>query len=310
MKRIIATSVCLMLSFAFVGAQDLAQITDMYNTAATTLDAGDKEGALESFIQVYDLATALGEEGAEIAVNCQGVIPNISLSIATDLVKASKHDEAIASLQKTIELAKKYADDATAIRAEELIPQVTMQKAGVLLNAKDYAGAAAVYKQIVDADPTNGVAALRLGMALNGAGDVAGAEAAFTQASENGQASQAKKQLSNLFLRQAAALLKEKKYTEAMEAADKCNSYGDNKQAYQIAGQAAQLANNIPAAIGYFEKLIELFPNDKSVGQFAFMVGALYQNSKNLDKAKEYYQKAVNDPKYGEEAKKQLSALK
>ena len=39
-------------------------------------------------------------------------------------------------------------------------------------------------------------------------------------------------------------------------------------------------------------------------------MGALYQGAKNNAKAKEYYAKAVNDPKYGAEAKKLLDALK
>ncbi len=310
MKRIIATLACAMISFALSSAQDLAQITDMYNSAAATLSSGDKAGALESFLKVYDLAVALGDEGAEVAANCKDAIPNIGLAVATDLVKESKHDEAIAKLKEAVELANKFGDEATALQAEELLPQVTMQKAGVLLNGKEYAAAAATYKEIVDADPTNGVALLRMGMALNGAGEAEAAKEAFAKASENGQAAQANKQLANLYLREAAALLKEKKYDEAIAAADKCNEYGDNKQAYQIAGQAAQLANKIPAAISYFEKLVELFPNDKNAGQFAYTVGALYQNSKNLEKAKEYYQKAVNDPKYGEQAKKMLDALK
>ena len=40
-----------------------------------------------------------------------------------------------------------------------------------------------------------------------------------------------------------------------------------------------------------------------------YTVGALYQQAKNNAKAKEYFSKAVNDPKYGADAKKALSAL-
>jgi hypothetical protein len=39
-------------------------------------------------------------------------------------------------------------------------------------------------------------------------------------------------------------------------------------------------------------------------------VGALYQGAKNNAKAKEFYNKALSDPKYGPEAKKMLDALK
>jgi hypothetical protein len=51
-------------------------------------------------------------------------------------------------------------------------------------------------------------------------------------------------------------------------------------------------------------------PDASNAGSIAFTVGALYQQAKNNAKAKEFYGKAVNDPKYGAEAKKMLDALK
>lgn len=310
MKKIISIIAFSFLTLGAVNAQDLAQVTETYNAAAATLADGNKEAALASFTTIYDQAVALGEDGEAIAVNCKEVIPGIGISIAKDFIKANDFDNALAKLDAAVELATKFESADVLKEATGLIPQILLKKANALLNAKDYTAAAENYNKILAINPNDGVALLRLGMALNGAGDAAGAKDALTKAIDNGQAANAKKQLASIFVKEASAALKAKKYDDAITAAVESNKYGESKNAYQIAGQAAQLANKIEDAIKYFEKIIELYPNDKSVGQFAFIVGGLYQNSKNNEKAKEYYSKAVNDPKFGEQAKKQLEALK
>ena len=310
MKKIFASIVLAALALGSMSAQDLAQITELYNTGAEALSSGDKSTALKAFEQAFEQATALGDEGKEVADNCKAVIPDLYLSIAKDSAKSSDYDGAVAGLKTAIEVAQKYADAGVEEQANALIPQIIMQKGGALLNAKKYAEAAAAYKEVVDADPTNGTAALRLGMALNAAGKADEAKAALEQAAANGQEKAANKQLGNISLKEAAAALKAKKYADAVTAAVKSSEYVESPQAFQIAGQASQLAGKNNDAIKYFEKYLELSPNAKNATQIAYIVGTLYQGAKNNAKAKEFYAKAVNDPQYGAEAKKMLDALK
>ena len=288
MKKLIATLAAAVMAVGSLSAQDLAQATELYNTGATYLSGGNFERALESFQQAYDMATALGEEGAEVAENCKNAIPEVSLNLAKNLAQNKDYDGAIARLGTTVELAGQFGNQ----------------------NGKDFAGAAAAYKQILESDATNGVAALRLGMALASSGDAAGAIEAFTTAAANGQEAAAGKQLGNLYLRDALAKLKAKDYAGAVDAAVKSTEYSESSSAYQIAGQAAQMTGDNDGAIKYFEKYLELAPNAKNAGQIAYTVGALYQTAKNVDKAKEYYTKALSDPTYGPEAQKLLNALK
>ena len=148
-------------------------------------------------------------------------------------------------------------------------------------------------------------------MALNGAGNTEEAISTFLLAKDKGKEKDAVKQLCNIYTKQAAASLKGKKFAEAVEAAGKIIDLNpENAQAYQIAGQASQLAGKNADAISYFEKYLELAPTAKNAGQIAYTVGALYQSAKNNAKAKEYYQKAVTDPKYGAEAATLLNSLK
>ena len=309
MKKLIATIAVLLAAFGAVRAQDLAAATEVYNAGAAAVST-DKAAALKSFEEALSLAEALGEEGQEIVANCKSIIPNIKLSLAKDLVKESKFEEAVAALADAQKVAEAYEAFDVSDEAGSLIPQVKMSHAGNLLNAKDYDGAVAIYKEILDADPTNGNAALRLGVALNGAGKLEEAKAAFEQAAANGQEATANKQIGNIYLKEAAAALKDKKYAAAVTAAAKVNDYTENAQAWQIAGQASQAAGKNNDAIKYFEKYLEAAPTASNAGAIAFTVGALYQGAKNNAKAKEFYTKAASDPKYGAEAKKMLDALK
>lgn len=309
MKRFFVTLAAVALASSMVFAQDLSQATELYNAAAEALNNGDKEAALASFEQALTVAEALGEEGKDVLDNCKKYIPTIKLAIAKDLIKAKDFDAAYEKLNDAKAAAEKFeaADELDEING--YIPQVLLSKGNALLSAKDFAGASTIYKQILDGDATNGMAALRLGQALAGAGDTEGAIAAYEQAAANGQEANAKKQLSNIFLKNAAASLKEKKFADAVTAALKTCEYGENAQAYQIAAQASQLSGKNNDAIKYFEKYLQVAPDAKNAGQIAYTVGALYQQAKNNAKAKEFYTKALSDPKFGAEAKKILDTL-
>ena len=309
MKKFIATLATIVVALGSAFAQDLAAVTELYNSGAEAIST-DKAGALKSFEAALSLADALGEEGQEIVANCKNIIPNLRLSLAKDLVKASQFDEAIAALLELEKVAEAYEALDVLNEAKTLIPQIRMSKAGNLLNAKEYDAAAAAYKEVLDADPTNGNAALRMGAALNGAGKLEEAKAAFELAAANGQEAAANKQLGNIYLKDAANALKAKKYADAVAAAAKVNDYTENAQAWQIAGQASQLAGKNNDAIKYFEQYLEAAPTASNAGAIAYTVGALYQTAKNNAKAKEFYTKALSDPKSGAEAKKMLDALK
>ena len=278
--------------------------------ANESLVAGNKALALTGFQEALAQAAACGAEGEELVATCKGVIPNIMLSIAKDLIKEGKYDEALGKLEEVGAKAKEYAAEEVAEEATTLIPQTLMAKGGDLLKEKNFAAAAEAYQKALELDPENGNVALRLGQALSGAGKVEEAVAAFETAAKNGQEEMAGKQISNIYLKQAAAALKGGKYADAVAAAVKTNEYGENPQAFLVAGQASQKLNKNNDAIKYFEKYLELAPTAKNAAAIAFTVAALYQKAGNKAKAVEFYKKVANDPQLGAQAKQQLDALK
>ncbi len=309
MKKIFLLFTAAAMSAGVMFAQDINQATENYNNGAMELDMGNKEAALTCFQTALTMAETLGEEGAELAANCKNIIPNVMLSVAKDLIKAENYDGAAEQLNKTVETAELYGAEDIIADAKELIPSVYLSKGNSLLKAKDVTGATAAFQQVLAIDPANGMASLLLGQALTAQGKVAEAEAAYLQAAENGQEANAKKQLSRMYLKLAQAALKGKKSQDAYDNAVKANSFLEDANAYKIAASAAQQLGKNADCIANYEKYLEVKPNANDAAGVKFTIGALYQQSGNKAKAKEYYQMVANDPQYGASAQEQLKTL-
>ena len=309
MKKIVMLFATVAISASVAFAQDVNSVIEIYNNGIMQLEAGDKKAALESFQIALTEAEILGEPGATVAENCKASIPAVMLSIANDGIDAKDYDTALEYLAKAEEAAKLYGDTTKAASAKAKAGQVLMVKANEFLKAKDYAGAINVYSQIMAADSTNANAALRLGQCYAATGDNDNAEAALTIAAANGQEKQANKQLSTIYVKKAAAALKENKTQDAFNFAVKSNEFVENANAVKIAGQCAMKLGKTADAIPYLEKYVELSPNAKDANQMRFNIAATAQKLGQKEKAKAYYQQVLTDPSLGAKAKQQLDAL-
>ena len=297
------------MAAGIASAQDINSVTETYNNGAMELEMGNKEAALGYFQAALTAAEELGEEGMQIAENCKNTIPVLMGSIAKDLIKAEQFDAAIEQLNKTIETCNNIGNTASVEEYKSLIKQTLMAKGNDLINSKDFAGAIEVYNQIMAEDPTNAMASLRLGMAYGATGNTDAAEAAYLVAAENGQEKNAYKQLSNLLVKKAAAVLKTKNYAEAIEFAVKSNEYLENATAMKVAGTAASALQKNEEAIQYLEKYLQLSPNAKDAAQMMYTIAATAQVLGDKEKAKTYYQQIITDPKFGPTAAEQLKTL-
>ena len=310
MKKIFIFFAAAIMAAGVASAQDINSVTETYNNGAMELEMGNKEAALGYFQAALTAAEELGEEGLQIAENCKNTIPVLMGSIAKDYIKAEQFDAALEQLNKTIEAAGLYGNAEVAEDAKALINQTLMAKGNDMINNKDFAGAIEVYNQIMAAEPANAMAALRLGMAYGAAGNIEEAEKAYLVAAENGQDKNAYKQLSNLFVKKAAAVLKTKNYAQAVEFALKSNEYLENATAMKVAGTAASALQKNAEAIQYLEKYLELSPNAKDAAQMKYTIAATAQVMGDNAKAKEYYTMILSDPKFGPTAKQMLETIK
>ncbi len=313
MKKLILVLATALLSAGIMSAQDLAQATEMYNNGANALTTGDKKSALEYFQKAYEMGKAIGDEAEELVKNCKQAIPTVMLSMAKELSNNKEYDNALERLQAAITVAKDFAVSEVEEEATSLLPQIELMKdmdaANDAFNAKDLAGAAALYNKVLEADPSNGPASIRLVQCLANAGKIDEAKAALATAEANGQGENAKKVIGGALLKVAASDLKEKKFAEALANAVQVNDYMENAQAYLVAGQASQQLKKNADAIKYFEQYLAAAPDAKNANAITFTVGALYQGAGNKAKALENYKKVVNDPKLGVQAKQMIDAL-
>ena len=280
------------------------------NQGNEAFQMGEYGLAIDAFKSSLAIAEGLGEAGAEHAATCKTAICNIHLANAKNLLKAADYDGALAKLNETITVAEGYGAAETVADASSLIPNVYMAKGNASLKAKDMADAIASYTKVTELNPANGDAYLRLGRALAASGKVDEAVAAYESAAANGEEADAKKQLSNLFLKMAQAKTKAKDYQGAIDNALKANSYLENANAYKIAASSAQKMGNNAQCIEFYEKYLVVKPNAKDAAGVTFTIAALYQQMGNKAKAIENYEKVASDPQYGPGAQEQLKVLK
>ena len=309
MKKIILSLAAIVLAAGFASAQDMSEATEAAKSANEALVSKDYPTALAGFKTALTMAEACGEDGEELVNTCKGVIPSIILNIAKNQIKEAKYDEGLASLADAIKAGEEYGSDDVVYNATTLVSQAKKAKANALVKAKDYVGAIAAYKEVLADNPEDGQSALQMGAALNATGDKEGAIAAFEQAMANGQKENAANQLANIFLKDGQALLKEKKFKEALEACEKSNEYKESANAYKLAASAATQLKDNATAIKHYEKYLEVSPDAKDAAAIIFTVGALYQQAGNKAKALENYKKVLTDATYGPQAKPLVESL-
>ena len=313
MKKIFLFFAAVAMTAGVLSAQDINQATESYNNGAMELQMGNNAAALENFLTALTMGEALGDEGADLVANCKKAISSVKLSMAKDLYNAKDFEGAIAAFKEAKEVAEGYGEAEIAAEAADLIGQAEMVKLNTegkaAMKAKDFATAIACFSKVLEMDPANGATAVQLGQAYMNSGKLDEAIAAFETAKANGQEANASKLISNVYLKKAQAASKAKKYQEAVDFATKSNEALENGNAYKIAASALQKLGKNDECIAAYEKYLEITPNAKDAGGINCTIAVLYQQAGNKAKAKEYYEKIVNDPQFGATAQEQLKTL-
>ena len=244
-----------------------------------------------------------------MVAQCKKIIPQTMLSIAKEQINEAQYDEAIATLTEATGVAEGYGQEEIAAEAKELVPNAYTRKGAALMKAKDFAGAAAAFKGAVTLDPADGQTQLLYGQALMQAGDNDTAVTALEAAAAAGKEEQAKKLLSNLFLKEGMALVKANKSAEAITALEKANSYVESANAYKLIASANTKLGKSKAAIEAYKKYLDVDPNAKDAADVMFTIAATAQKAGDKATAIEYYKKLSGNAKYAAQATQQLGAL-
>ena len=309
MKRLFVAIAALALAAGIASAQDYNAAVETFNNGVQALET-DKAEALNQFKSALTQFEACAEEEAvDMVAQCKKIIPQTILSIAKEQINEASYDEAVATLKEAAAVAEGYGIDEVVADAKELIPNAWSRKGAALLKAKDFAGAAAALKEVVALTPEDGQSQLLYGQALMQAGDTDTAVAALEAAAANGKEDQAKKLLSNVFLKEGQALLKANKAADAIAALEKANGYLENANAYKLIASACTKLGKSKDAIDAYKKYLDVNPDAKDAADVMFTIAATAQKAGDKATAIEYYKKLTSNGKYAAQATAQLGAL-
>ena len=309
MKRLFVAVAAFALAAGIASAQDMSAAVETFNMGAQTLESNKTEALAQFKSALTQFEACDAEEAAEMIAQCKKIIPQTLVSIAKEQINESKYDEALETLKEATACAEGYGQEEIAAEAKELVPTAYVRKGAALMKAKDFVNAAAAFKGAVALTPEDGQTQLLYGQALMQAGDNDTAVTALEAAAANGKEDQAKKLLSNLFLKEGMALVKANKSAEAITALEKANSYGESANAYKLIASANTKLGKSKAAIEAYKKYLEVDPNAKDAADVMFTIAATAQKAGDKATAIEYYKKLSGNAKYAAQATQQLGAL-
>ena len=309
MKRLFVAVAAFALAAGIASAQDMSAAVETFNMGAQTLESNKAEALAQFKSALTQFEACAADEAADMIAQCKKIIPQTMVSIAKEQINDSKYDEALETLKEATGCAEGYGQEEIAAEAKELVPTAYVRKGAALMKAKDFVNAAAAFKGAVALTPEDGQTQLLYGQALMQAGDNDTAVTALEAAAANGKEDQAKKLLSNLFLKEGMALVKANKSAEAITALEKANSYGESANAYKLIASANTKLGKSKAAIEAYKKYLEVDPNAKDAADVMFTIAATAQKAGDKATAIEYYKKLSGNAKYAAQATQQLGAL-
>ena len=309
MKRLFVAVAAFALAAGIASAQDMSAAVETFNMGAQTLESNKVEALAQFKSALTQFEACSADEAAEMIAQCKKIIPQTMVSIAKEQINESQYDEALETLKEAAGVAEGYGQEEIAVEAKDLVPTAYTRKGAALMKAKDFVGAAAAFKGAVSLVPEDGQTQLLYGQALMQAGDNDNAVAALEAAAANGKEDQAKKLLSNLFLKEGMALVKANKSADAIAALEKANSYAESANAYKLIASANTKLGKSKAAIEAYKKYLEVDPNAKDAADVMFTIAATAQKAGDKATAIEYYKKLSGNAKYAAQATQQLGAL-
>lgn len=287
MKKIVLLIAAAIVGISFAGAQDIQKATELAKQANEALTSGNAQAAIENFQAAATEASQCTEEGAaDLAASCKRGLAQAYYSYANSLIEGGNLSEAIEQLVSAAKIATEIEETELAEKAQDKTTQLHQAIANAKIKAagaeKDAAAKLATYKdaiehldEVIAKEADNAKAFLQKGQVLSAINEKAQAVESYMKAAELGMADAANKQLSNIFVKEAAAKLKAKDFKGAVSAALKANEYLESANAYKIAGTASNALKDVPAAEKYLSKYLELAPDAKDAEQIKAAVAAL-----------------------------------
>lgn len=283
--------------------QTLQEAADAYNKALEQKNT-DLPGSINSLISVSAMCDKVGTEADDLKKMVNGAIPDLQYSLANNLLREKKYDEAIAAFDKTSEYAKKYNDPEKIEKVQAQVPKIYFAKGLDQFKAEDIDGALASMNKATELDPEYTKAFYTKGLIYKKKDDAVNMQTALDKAIELADkegdtvtSEKAKESMAGSLLVSANKALTAKKYADAIKLANSSLNYSTTRSnTYLILVLSYNATSKFDQAIEAGNKGLELESKPEKQADFYFQLGKAYEGKKDNANACASFKKVTAGP--------------
>jgi len=295
---------------ATLSAQTLTDVINEFNTGVERLNSQEYEVALEHFNQVLTLAEAVGAEANDMKASAQKQIPSTYYRQATTFMKRKKYDNAIPYLEKTVETATLYNNNAEiSKKAAGYLPQLYVREGNMQWKNKAYDDALSFFDKALAVNPNLYQAYQGKGMVYRDMEESDMMLEAFAKAKEGATAKGDAKTTEkingvidsyyNKFITEEMEMVdpEENDYSYVVETCETAlTANPNNPRALYHLAIISNKSDQSNKAIEYAQKALLYEKETIWMSAINFELGSAFQSTKQYDEACEALQKVTEDP--------------
>ncbi|HJX72354.1 MAG TPA: hypothetical protein VJ346_10385 [Bacteroidales bacterium] len=261
--------------------------------------------ALNLFGEALKIANELGEEGDELKVKIQTLLPGLHYQIGMALYEEKKIDEAIAKFKETMNLADSYGDFDVADKASNALSQLYYYQGSVNYKHNMFSEALDLFNKSIDLQPDNVKAYYMIAAVYKGLEDNVNVLASAKKSAEMAKAGNDTKYYEgslklgrDYFLIKANSAKDAKKYDEAISYLKNSLEFdGESSTTYFLMVQIYNSQQKWDETIAAANKGLEYENNDPSEkAKFYYELGNAFMGKNENEKACDAFRKSAVGP--------------
>jgi len=261
--------------------------------------------ALNMFGEALKIANELGEEGEELKIKIETLLPGVHYQIGMALYNDKKIDEAIDKFKETIDIANAFGDNDVVGKASNALSQLYYFQGSANYKQKMFSEALDFYNKSIDLQPENVKAYYMIAAVYKGLDDDENVLAAAKKSAEMAKAENDNKYYQgslklgrDYFLIKANSAKDAKNYDDAIGYLKNSLEFdGENSTTYYLMVQIYSSMQNWGETITAAEKGLE-FDKDNPTDQakFYYEMGNAFMGMEENEKACDAFKKAAVGP--------------
>ncbi|MCD4711178.1 MAG: tetratricopeptide repeat protein, partial [Bacteroidales bacterium] len=293
-----------------LSAQTLTEVINEFNTGVEKLNNQEYEVSIEHFNQVLTLAETVGDEANDMKAQAEKQIPAAYYRQATTFMKRKQYDNAIPFLEKTVETATLFNNNAEiSKKAGNYLPQLYVREGNREWKNKSYDAAIANFDMALALNANLYQAHQGKGMVYLDQDETDMMLESFAKAKEGALAKNDTKTINrvngvidsyyNKFITEEMEVVdpEENDYTYVVEACEKALAANlNNPRALYHLAIISNKTGQSEKAIEYAQKALLSEKETIWISAINFELGSAYQSTKQYDEACEALQKVTEDP--------------